>query len=188
VRGSKFEAKMLEFDQRLGKDEAKSFELGLETLGELLGFESVRRTDAAAPDGVWRDGEAVWFVFEAKTEEKPKNPISTREVRQALTHPTWVASNLGWEEPKEIVNAIIAYKKQVESTAASVADRLCAMQPDVVRGLAHRVVSLHREIRGRARGLSDEALAAQFADGFPRSGLSTASLMGKLGRYRVAKL
>ena len=59
-------------ERQLAGDEATPFELGLETLGKLLGFESVRRTDTAAPDSAWRDGDAIWFVFEAKTEEKPR--------------------------------------------------------------------------------------------------------------------
>ena len=36
--------------------------------------------------------------------------------------------------------------------------------------------------------MSEEALAAQFADAFARGGLSTSSLKSKLGRYLVAKL
>ena len=47
---------------------------------------------------------------------------------------------------------------------------------------------MHREVHGRARGLSEEALAAQFADAFARGGLSTNSIKSKIGRYLVAKL
>ena len=188
IRGSKFETKMLELERWLATDEATPFELGLETLGELLGFESVRRTDSAAPDGAWRDRDEVWFIWEAKTEEKATNPVSPTEVRQALTHPTWVASNLGWDEPKETVNAIIAYKKTVDPAAAGLAERLFVVDPEVVRGLARKAIQLHREIRGRARGLSEEALAALYAEGFSRSGLSTALLKSQVGRYLIAKL
>jgi hypothetical protein len=188
VRGSKFEAQMVELERRLNDDAAKPFEMGLEMLGELLGFESVRRTDTAAPDGTWRDGQWIWFVFEAKTEEKADNPISATEVRQALTHQSWVASNLGWEQPLEAITTLIAYKKTIDPAAASIAERLCVVDPEVIRDLGRRAIALHREIRGRARGLSDEALAARLAEGFGRSGLSCSALKSRLGRHLVAKL
>lgn len=188
IRGTKFETKMRELEERLSANDATPFELGVETLGELLGFESLRRADTAAPDGAWRDGDAIWFVFEAKTEEKPTNPISATEVRQALSHPTWVSSNFGWEEPKETVNTIITYKGKVEPAAASIAERLFVVNPDVLRDLGQRTITVYRQVRGRARGLADEALAGEFATGFSNTGLTTASLQGKLGRILVAKL
>lgn len=188
VRGSKFELRMHELEARLATDEAKEFELGIETLGKLLGFESVRRTDSAAPDGAWRDGTEIWFVFEAKTEETPTKPISATEVRQALTHPAWVRSNLGWDDPAEVVNVLVAYKTTVEPETAGIAEQLRVVDPEAVRDLGQRAIALFREIRGRARGLSEEALAAQLADGFVRHGLSIASLKGKLGRQFVSKL
>ncbi len=188
LRGRKFEQEMRELEHRVGGDEATPFELGLETLGKLLGFESVRRTDTAAPDTAWRDVDEIWFVFEAKTEEKPENAISATQVRQASTHPTWVRENLGWEEPGETINVLVTYRDEVEPAAAKLAEQLRAVDPDVIRKLAAKAIELHREIRGRARGLGDEALAAQFADGFKRAGLSTSSLKSKLGRQLVAKL
>jgi hypothetical protein len=188
LRGTKFESEMLVLDRELASDDATPFELGLETLGKLLGFESVRRTDTAAPDCAWRDGNEIWFVFEAKTEEKPTNAISAKQVRQALTHPTWVRENLAWDEPGRTINALVTYKHDVDPAAAKLAQELLAVDPSVIRKLAAKAIEVHREIRGRARGLSEEALAAQFADAFNRGGLSTSSLKSKLGRYFVANL
>ena len=188
VRGDKFELMMREFSDRLSDDSATPFELGVETLGQLLGFESVRRTDKAAPDCAWRDGDEIWFVFEAKTEEKATNPISATEVRQALTHPTWVRESLEWDEPVETVNVLITYKRDAEESAAKLAEQLRAADPEVLRSLGGRTVELYREIRGLARGLSDDALAAQFTAGFGRYGLSTISLKSNLGRHFVSRL
>ncbi len=188
LRGTKFESEMRELERQLGGDEATLFELGLEKLGKLLGFESTRRTSTAAPDCAWRDGDEIWFVFEAKTDEKPNKPIAATQVRQALTHPTWVKENLGWEQPAETINALVTYKDEVEPAAAKLAEQLRAVAPEVIRKLAAKTIELYREIRGRARGLSEEALAAHFAEGFKRAGLSTESLKSKLGRYLVAKL
>jgi len=184
----KFEQRILEFEERLGQDTATPFELALETLGQLLGYESVRRTDPAAPDTSWRDGDKIWFVFEAKSEENRNNPISATEVRQALTHPTWVRENLGWEEPSEKINMLVSYKRTAEQDAATLAEELRAVQPDALREVGDRTIALYREIRGRARGLNDEALAAQFAEGFIRVGLSTDSLKVQLGRHHVTRL
>ena len=103
-----------------------------------------------------------------------------------MTHPTWVRENLGWEEPAETINMLVTYKHDVEPAAAKLAEELRAVDPSVVRKLAAKAIEVHRQIRGRACGLSEEALAAQFADAFVRSGLSTGSLKSKLSRYFVA--
>lgn len=188
IRGVKFEQEMAEFQARLAADDAKPFEIALETLGRLLGFESVRRTETAAPDTSWRLENDIWFVFEAKTEESPENPISVGEVRQALTHPTWTAANLGWEEPPTVVNAIITYKRTVDAAAARLSKDVYAIDPEIIRGIGERVVAVLRDIRGRARGLGEDALAAEFSRTFSQSALATESLTQTLGRVLVKKL
>lgn len=48
--------------------DAKTFERGIEQLGHMLGFDSVRPGGSAAPDGAWRDG-AITLLWEAKSEQ-----------------------------------------------------------------------------------------------------------------------
>jgi hypothetical protein len=156
IRGVAFEGKLAEIEAQLGQNEATPFELGLTALGELLGFEAVHPGGQAEPDSAWRDGERLWLLFEAKTGERPENPISPGEVRQAGTHHEWVRNQLGWPEPERSLTTIVAYKQRIEPEAAAIAGDLRLASPTVVREITARIFAVHRQIRARARGLSDE--------------------------------
>ena len=122
VRGTKFELAMAELEERLDADDATPFELGLEQLGSLLGFESVRSTAKAAPDCAWRDGSSLWLVFEAKTEEAAAGELPVSDIRQANTHRDWVAGQLGWDPPEQSLTSIITYRTSVDPDARALAN------------------------------------------------------------------
>lgn len=85
-RGRMFEPRMAEFLERIADDAATPFELGLQTLGELLGFESVRPNEQADPDGIWRDEDRQWFLFEPRPTSRQAGPsMRTRCGRHPVT-------------------------------------------------------------------------------------------------------
>lgn len=186
IRGLGFEHKLGEIEKQLAQDNATQFELGLRELGELLGFEAERPTGTAAPDGAWRDGQRVWLVFEAKTEERPENQVSVSEARQAASHYDWVKAQLGWDEPERSLSVLLSYKTTIDPAAAAVAREVMLIDPAVVREIAARALAVHREVRPRARALTDEQLAATIADEFRRHRLRSDDLLAELGRRRVA--
>jgi hypothetical protein len=186
LRGPRFEQRVAEFEARIGDDAATPFELGLETLGELLGFESVRPNEQADPDGVWRDEQRWWFVFEAKTEQTPENPVSPADIRQAESHPRWAENRLGWPRPEEELVVLITPRTVVDLDAAAVAADVRIVAPVVVRAIASRVVAVHRELRARAIGLTEEELKSSFAAAFAERALDSASLADALGARRAA--
>lgn len=186
IRGLGFEHKLAEIERQLGEDNATQFELGLKELGELLGFEAERPSGTAPPDGAWRDDQRLWLLFEAKTEERPENPVSVTEARQAASHYDWVKAQLGWEEPEGTLTALVSYKAAVDAAAAAVAREVVLVEPAVIRELGSRAIELHREVRPRARALSDEQLAATIADEFRRRRLRSDELLAELQRRRVA--
>jgi hypothetical protein len=140
----------------------------------------------AEPDSAWRDGEKLWLLFEAKTEERPENPISPREVRQAGTHHEWVRNQLSWPLPERSLTTIVAYKQRVEPDAAAIAGDICLALPQMVRNIAALTFAVHRQIRVRARGLSDEQLEAAFAEGFRSQRLHSDALIARLTARRIA--
>ncbi|MBA2726242.1 MAG: hypothetical protein H0U53_09650 [Actinobacteria bacterium] len=188
IRGLGFEQRVHEIESLIATDEAKNFELGLQQVGELLGFESVRPNAKADPDGAWRDQARAWLLFEAKTEEKATSPISVAEIRQALTHQEWVRKNLHWQEPESSTTAIVAYKSQVDETAASLSGDLIVLNPDIIRRIAASVIELHRELRGKARAYTEAELEAAFSQGFEERQLNTEELVAAFRRQKVSTL
>lgn len=186
VRGHKFERTIAELEQRLAQTAATPFELGLEALGKLLGFESVRPNKTADPDCVWCDGERLWLIFEAKTDERAENPISADAVRQADSHHRWVASELGWPEPAESLTVIVSPKTTIHPDAKAVAGDVRLAAPTTITAISRGVIEIHRALRARAPGLSDEGLAAAFATAFVDRRMGNEELLAQLGRRRIA--
>jgi len=186
IRGLGFERKLTEIERELSQDDATQFELGLRELGEILGFESERPTGTASPDGAWRDGQQIWLLFEAKTEEQPHNPVSVSEARQAASHYDWVKGQLNWEEPELSVTALVTYKVSVDPAAAAVARETMLVDPAAIRDLAARAIALHREVRPRGRALSDAQLAAAISDGLRRHRLRSDDLVAALALRRIS--
>ena len=186
IRGTAFERQLAEIDSQLAQDEATQFELGLTTLGELLGFEAKRPGGQAGPDSAWRDREKLWLLFEAKTEELPQHDISVRVVRQAGTHRNWVRNQLGWSEPEHSITCIVSHRQTIDPEAAAIASDVRLVSPQVVREIGSRTLSVYREIRASARGLSDEELEAAFAHEFQQRQLDSSALLDQLGPRQIA--
>jgi hypothetical protein len=185
IRGSGFERRLARFEERIADDDATPFELGVEELGTLLGFESVRPNESADPDSVWRDGERVWILLEAKTEVDASQPLSAGQVRQATTHPQWVANTFSWPEPRTTLVSIVTHQTDVHDDARAVAGEVFMVAPEIVRDLATRTLAVYREIRARAVGLSEEEIARAFAVGFTNLGLDNESLVAALGARQI---
>ncbi len=185
-RGHRFEEHIAEFVARITGDAATPFELGLKTLGELLGFESVRPNEQADPDGIWCDDERQWLLFEAKTEVQPERAVSAAEVRQATTHKQWTLNRYGWPAPAQAATVLVSNQMTVDENARAVGGEVFLVSPDAMRAIAERVVAVHREIRGRALGLSEEQLKGAFAAAFADRRLDTPRLVEQLTGRRVA--
>lgn len=185
LRGRRFEERIAGFVERINDDAATPFELGLQTLGELLGFESIRPNEQADPDGIWRDEERQLFLFEAKTEVAEGRAVSADEVRQATTHKQWAINRYEWPEPAAALTALVTRQTEVDDNARAVAGEVYLVSPLVVREIAERAISVHREIRARAPGLSEEQLRSAFAAAFRDRRLDTAALVDQFARARI---
>lgn len=186
IRGGRFEEYLLETSAGLGVDKATDFEDGLLRLGELLGFDAVRPSGQADPDGAWRDGTDVWILFEAKTQERPDTALSPETVRQASTHDRWVESELGWERPQALVTTIVTYKQEVGADTPAIAGDVRMVTPGVVREIADRTFEALREARAAARGLSDGELAQKITAAFLARGLDTETVAADVGPRAIS--
>jgi hypothetical protein len=75
------------------------------------------------------------------------------------SHHDWVKAQLGWLEPEHALTALVSYKTVVDGAAAAVAREVVLVEPAVIRDIGTRAIALHREVRPRARGLSETELA-----------------------------
>jgi hypothetical protein len=162
------------------------FEQGLRQLGELLGFEALRPDGQADPDGVWRDGLEQRILFEAKTEEKPENPLSAESVRQANTHHRWVENTYPWPSPAASLTIIVSAKEMIHGAAAPIAGEVCVASPDVLRAIAARTAEALGVARAAARCLIDIGLSERITSEFAARKLDTPALVAELSVRRVA--
>ncbi len=188
LRGLRFEARAAEVLSQLQDRASGPFERGLLSLGELLGFESVRPKGQAPPDSVWRDGDTAWFLFEAKTEAVATAPIPPSDVRQALTHHSWVESELGWPLPKYSMTVMVTDRATVEQSAAAIAASLFVASGQELVELGRAVVDVYRSVRAVAPGLSSEETASRFAAEFRDRGLDTDTLATRLASRAIKTL
>lgn len=186
IRGSRFDAAIEEISANMTSDSAGNFERGLESLGALLGYDSLRPQGQADPDGAWRDDVGTWIVFEAKTEERPDTPLSAETVRQAATHQQWLTNVAGWEDPETAITVIVSPKATVEASAAPLAGELRLVEPGRLRDIAARTFDALRHARAAARGMTSSELEAAIAQAFADRGLSTEAVVAELGTRRIA--
>lgn len=185
-RGPRLQRELKTLTTRIEDDEYKEFELGLEMLGQVLGFEAVRPNETADPDCAWRIGEELWLLWEAKTMEGKKREVPAREVRQAGTHHTWVARRLGWAEPDRLLTVIVCPSETVQQDALAVADEhLYLASPAAVRGIATRAVEAVQVAANEAPALSREQLVGRVTQIFAEHRLDTEQLVEELSRKPV---
>ena len=177
-RSPKFERELSRLEEGIQKDEATGFELAVEFLGTILGFEAKRPAEEADPDGAWRDGDRAWLIWEAKTEELPDGKVSAAEVRQANSHADWIRHHFAWPEPGTVVTLLVTPKTEAHENVAGVpAEELHRVSPTTVREIAADAVSVHRQLAGELVGMSDEEAAARLGDLWTTKKLTTADLV-----------
>jgi DEAD/DEAH box helicase len=182
VKGTKFEAACESLAQSLDQTDATTFAQGLVQLGRMLGFESVRHDQDAAPDAEWVPDAGAWVTIEAKSEEAPQGQIGVDTVRQTNTHLKWMAEKRGISIPPGSLAVIATPRTEIGATAAGLAeDFVRVVDLEEVRDLAHDTIRAWREIRGRGAGLQGDDLLALVRERFQRNGILGSSLIERLG-------
>jgi len=131
----------------LDDDHHRSFEQGLEQLGEMLGFDTSRPRGHGAPDGVWLVSDTLAFSLEAKTEEQHQGTIGSRTAQQAAGHAAWAAINTPLADDAEIVPLLISWREELGEGARAHVDDVLLVSPDSVRALARRVIGALTRVR-----------------------------------------
>lgn len=188
VRGPRLERDLVGLENDLAESDATRFELGLELLGEILGFDSERPAkQKTAPDGAWRDGGSAWLVFEAKTEEQPDGTLSAEEIRQANSHVNWIQSHFAWSDPERAVTVIVTEKPKLHEDAVGIANEtLYLVRPITIREIGAQAIAAQRELASEIIGLTDQEASEHLAARFASSRLSTLDLITRLTQHPLA--
>jgi len=171
----RMEKALTELEAGIVETDATRFELAIERLGELLGFEAER----PAKEEAARDGARAWILWEAKSEELAGGEVSAGEVRQANSHPDWVRNHYSW--PEQVITLMVSPKEEVKSSANDVAsDHLFHVHPSVVIEIAEQTVAAHRQLAAEIIGLTEEEATGRMAELMKGKGLDTPSLIERL--------
>lgn len=178
----KLERELTGLEVSIEETDSTEFEMALETLGRLLGFEAERPArEDAAPDGAWRDGSRAWIVWEAKSEEDASGEVSVEETRQANSHADWVRNSYSWPEPEREITVLATPKESVHPSVAGVAAAdVYRVHPSALAELAHSTVEIHRQLASELVGLNDEQAAGRMAEALGAKELDTPELIERL--------
>jgi hypothetical protein len=169
--GNRFEQMLGEFDERISSADNRPFELGLETLGKLLGFEATRPNVDAAPDGVWRLGDRFAIAFEAKSDEVAEAGVSLSTVREASTHAGWVMREHSLPASAEVFTVVTTPRTTIDPLAEPHAADLRYTHIEEIRNLAARLSAALRVVRSRAPQGNKPASLEVIAEEFDQRGL-----------------
>ena len=171
--GPSFEKTLATMQNELADPYHVRYHEGLEILGKAFGAATTRTTDQGAPDVVWSFASDFHMAFEAKTEKKPMNPLSKRDVQEAKGHADWVRTHLcGESADAEIATVVVAPSAALHQIALPFAGGLYYISPDRVAEIAGEVVEGLRELRIRFSGREFADSVAELSAAIRRSNLS----------------
>lgn len=159
IIGSNCAKKISEVENNIKNKNAKDFERGLATLGEMLGARSHQwKDESAAPDGLWIFDNWCAFVFEAKTDENPENGISFGTVRQADFHEKRVRKETLIPTFTQCFTIIISPRSTLHNLAQAHVEDIAYLSHDDVINLFNDVALAFEKLRNSASGSTEETL------------------------------
>ena len=180
IAGAGFEREAQSLIALLDKDEATSFEQGIEKLGFWLGLTATRPQGQGAPDGVWTFSEGIVVAFEAKSEEGPVGSIALRTAREAQGHVNWVGSNLPGSDSTHVFTVIVSNRTSVTAEAVPNAQGLFVVSSVALRDLSRKVVSSIRALRAQASANINEDLRQVIAERLKNELLDPVNIQAQL--------
>lgn len=116
--GNYFERKIDEISKQIKSEDPVKFEVGLTQLGELLGFQTFRPNEEACPDSIWRLGDQIIIIFEAKSQQSPDHGISVQTCREANGHYNWSNNDEFCQGAKKKIVVVVSPRELLKVDAA----------------------------------------------------------------------
>jgi len=181
--GSRFQRDTGDLLESIAKDEADSFEHGLELLGSWLGFDASRPDASGAPDSVWIFSDHLALAFEAKSEETPEDAISLSAVRQARTHEQWVRDNHSIASDAQVVTVVVSARTVIGQQARSNAAGLHYVHISETRDLAKKCAAAMRRARSATVGAERAEALRAVREQLEAEGITPCEVTARLQRH-----
>lgn len=185
--GGQFERATNELLTNIAEDAHTRFHMGVEALGNALGFRAIRPIDEGTPDIVWSAPGDRHIAFEAKSEKKATSSLSKSDVQKANGHVDWVRERLAEDEVGSSITALLASRTTMlrEASEPHVGD-LRVTTPEALRDLAAEVIEFLEEQRYRLAGKGFAEAGPELSAALEARRLDMTSIMTHLTETRLA--
>ena len=184
--GARFESKIRDIHRDLRSTEYRAFHRGLAGLGEMLGFQTCVPSSDAAPDCVWHIDRFLYVSHEAKSEHTPDDPIGPNDVRQAMSHETWVQAKSPCDSKTTIVCLINSPRTTVSREAVTHAASLCHVTLKEINRIFDEVAAVLRRIRSKR--LPEETMRNELYVEFRQANLAPDMIASRLQRRLLSSM
>jgi hypothetical protein len=153
----KFEEAEVSTLENLASSDAEKFELGLLTLGRLLGFRVGKVEGDASPDPWWLIPGQLCVVFEAHSGGDSKR-LGPDKARQTEGHIKWVREKINGVDERTRIQAVLLSSREPQTEGASIQlDGVVLFPIDDFRHWGTAAVGIVRELR-RTLGVGGDLL------------------------------
>ena len=188
LTGQRFEQQMAMLLSEVSSNEHDTFQRGLKTLGDFLGFDSIAPTSTADPDCVWSIDHFLHVAHEVKVEHTPGGEIGANDVRQAASHANWVNAKCACSNQSKILCVIESPRELVEAGALPHANNLFYANPTTVQELANELVMVLRSVRAASPTMPDESLLEALREELGKKNLLPTGVVERLTRQPLSKM
>ena len=185
ILGSNYAKQVAQVQGNIENKEAKAFENGLASLGQMLGSNVHQWTDDGAPDGLWVFGSWCAFVFEAKTNEKPDAGISLETITQARRHEERVRADKLIPSFVPCCTVIISPRSSIHKLAIPHVEDLHHISHDDVIKLFNDAALAFERVRASAAGSTEEALQVNAIRFYNERSVSLQSIKERLLKKKL---
>ena len=186
--GSNYAKQVSKVQNNIENKEAKIFESGLNSLGQMLGANTYEWKDDGAPDGLWIFDSWCAFVFEAKTNESPDSGISLETVTQLRRHEERVRSDKLIPSFVPCFTVVISPRTSIHRLSIPHIDETSYISHDEVIKLFHDASLALQRVRDSTNGSTDEALQTTALQVYSEKNVSLENIKDRLLKIKLKDL
>jgi hypothetical protein len=187
VHDSRFERRIKEILDGLHQTSSRSFERAQVLIGQLLGYEAGNSEDDSAPDPWWVLTDTKGIVFEDYTDCKIDAVISTEKIRQAVSHPAWLAERVEFKTV-EFDPVLLTPSQVLGAGARPVAAKCYYWEMNDFVTWANNAITVIRNVRRSFQNPGDLAWRAEAKEAYVKGGLTPTAILERARSTQLNEL
>lgn len=188
IVGGNYAKQVSKVQNNIENKEAKVFESGLNSLGQMLGANTYQWTDDGAPDGLWIFNGWCAFVFEAKTNESPDGGISLDTVTQARRHEERVRADQLIPSFLPCFTVVISPRTSIHKLSIPHVEEIFYISHDEVIKLFNDTSVALERVRAAASGSTEEALQVNALQVYSERAVALQNVKDRLLKIKLKDL